>query len=110
MGLESTYQTFWRRCVRNLVVGTGLSIIPAGAFYFFVLPYSPQQWMVLAVLGVLDLLIFLPLDIAVLKWTLRDVRNACTELETQNTPSGAEASEETVRKGLVALLDAPRRV
>src|SRR3954466_2119843 len=99
MGLESTYQAFWRRCVRNLVTGTALSIVPAGAFYFFVFPYTTGQLAVLAALGTLDLLIFLPLDIAVLKWTLRDVAAAVKP----------QADHDKRLEGLAALLDAPRR-
>ncbi|HTK95767.1 MAG TPA: hypothetical protein VL382_09020, partial [Terriglobales bacterium] len=71
MGLGKTYPEFWRQCVRNLLLGTALSIIPAGAFYFFVFPYTARQLAVLAVLGGLDLLLFFPVDVLVLKWTLR---------------------------------------
>jgi len=100
MAQENLFPEFYRKCVRNMMVGTALSIVPAGAFYFFVLPYSPQQWAVLAVLGVLDLLIFFPVDVAVLKWTLRDVQRAFE-------PGADEAAK---LAGLKAALDAPRRV
>lgn len=111
MDATQRFSEFYQRCRRNLVIGTALSIVPAGAFYFFVFPYTPKQLAALAVLGVLDLLIFLPLDIAVLRWTLRDVAAACKKLERQRTQSGGESAEKTVlTKGLAAALDAPRRV
>jgi|GEM_PF-6420447 len=100
MAQENLFPEFYRKCVHNMMVGTALSIVPAGAFYFFVLSYSTQQWAALAVLGVLDLLIFFPVDVAVLKWTLRDVQRAFE-------PGAEEAAK---RAGLVAALDAPRRV
>jgi adenylate cyclase len=74
--MAQSFQQFYRRCVRNMAIGTALSIVPAGAFYFFVFPYTARQLGVLAVLGALDLLIFFPVDMAVLKWTLRDVAKA----------------------------------
>ena len=100
MALENLFPEFYRRCVRNMAIGTALSIVPAGAFYFFVFPYSPRQWAALAVLGVLDLLIFFPLDVMVLRWTLRDVRHAFEP----------DADEGAKRAGLKAALEAPRRV
>jgi adenylate cyclase len=91
------YPTFFRTCVRNLLLGTALSTLPAAAFYFFVFSYTQRQLAVLLVLGVVDLLLFLPLDIAILRWTLRPVQRA---LEP-------EASEEDRRRGLARLLDSP---
>src|SRR4051812_49014564 len=100
MADENIFPAFFRKCVRNMLIGTALSIVPAGAFYRFVFQYSGQQWAVLALLGVLDLLVFFPLDIAVLRWTLRDVKLALD-------PGADEAMK---RAGLVAVLEAPRRV
>src|SRR4051812_16197655 len=100
MGLESTYHEFWRRCVRNLVVGTALSIVPAGAFYLSLFPYSPRQMLALGLLGTLDILIFLPLDILTLKWTLREVAHGSRD----------DADRDERSEALAALLDAPRRV
>jgi len=100
MGLGKTYPEFWRQCVRNLLLGTALSIIPAGAFYFFVFPYTARQLAVLAVLGGLDLLLFFPVDVLVLKWTLRAAERAFAP----------GAGEEARSAGLKALLDAPKRV
>jgi len=100
MAQENPFPEFYRKCVRNMLVGTALSIVPAGAFYFFIFPYSAQQLAALAVIGVLDLLVFFPLDLVVLRWTLRDVRGAFEP----------EADEAAKRAGLAAALDAPRRV
>ena len=74
-----TYRAFYRRAVRNLLLGTALSILPAGAFYFFVFPYTPAQLGMLAVLAVIDLAAFLPLDILILKHYLKPVARAFEE-------------------------------
>ena len=91
------YEPFLRRSVRNLLVGTALSTVPAAAFYFFVFPYTQRQLMVLLALGTVDLLAFLPLDIAILRWSLRPVRSA---LEPG-------ATHEEKRRGMARLLDSP---
>jgi adenylate cyclase len=100
MAQGNPFPEFYRLCVRNMLKGTLLSIVPAGAFYFFVFPYNAQQLAALGVLGVLDLLIFFPVDIAVLRWSLRDVKRAFE-------PGADDAAK---RAGLIAALDAPRRV
>jgi adenylate cyclase len=128
---SKTFSEFYRTCVRNLVIGTALSIVPAGAFYFFVFPYTPKQLAVLAVLGLLDLLIFLPLDLAVLRWTLRDVEKALAFMSSAKAGSASPLTGDAARKdrssradatvktaarsnvldrGLAAALGAPRRV
>jgi class 3 adenylate cyclase len=94
------YPQFERQCVRNLLAGTALSILPAGAFYFFVFPFTARQLGILATLGILNLAAFMPLDIWLLKWTLRPVKAALAE----------GASEDAARRGLVRLLDSPRLV
>jgi hypothetical protein len=73
------YPQFERQCVRNLLAGTALSILPAGAFYFFVFPFTARQLGILATLGILNLAAFMPLDIWLLKWTLRPVKAALAE-------------------------------
>jgi class 3 adenylate cyclase len=94
------YPAFFRRAVRNLIVGTLLSVLPAGAFYFSTYDYTEHQFLVLCVLGLLDLAIFLPLDIAILRWRLAPAKAALVP----------EASAEQVRAGMVRLLDSPREV
>lgn len=105
---QNPYTEFHTRCVRNLLAGTAMSILPAGAFYFFVFPYTPWQLGVLLALGLLDLLLFLPLDLAILKWSLQPVREAFAAL------AGAEAEKparaDVLRRGMERLLDAPRLV
>src|SRR5688572_25033135 len=91
------YEQFLRRSVRNLLAGTALSTLPAAAFYFFVFPYTERQLMVLLMLGTVDLLAFLPLDIAILRWSMAPVRRA---LEP-------DATHEEKRRGMARLLDAP---
>src|SRR4051812_50183633 len=99
MAQGNPFPEFYRLCVRNMLKGTLLSIVPAGAFYFFVFPYNAQQLAALGILGVLDLLIFFPVDIAVLRWSLRDVKRAFEP----------DADDAAKRAGLIAALDAPRR-
>jgi len=98
MAQENVYGGFYRRCVRNLVVGTALSIVPAGMFYLFVFPYTPRQLAVLGALGFVDLLLFLPLDMLVLRWTLRPVAEACAEISGPKGP-GDEGSPDAALKG-----------
>src|SRR5687767_1702947 len=91
------YEQFLRRCVRNLLAGTALSTLPAAAFYLFVFPYTQRQLLVLLVLGTVDLLAFLPLDIVILRWSMQPVRRALN----------GDASHEEKRRGMARLLDAP---
>jgi adenylate cyclase len=91
------YEQFLRRCVRNLLVGTALSTVPAAAFYFFVFPYTERQLMVLLLLGVIDLLAFLPLDIAILRWSLQPVGRALAP----------DAGRKERQGGMARLLDSP---
>jgi adenylate cyclase len=94
------YPAFFRRSVRNLMVGTLLSVLPAGAFYFSTYPYTQRQFIILCVLGLLDLAMFLPVDIAILRWRLRPVQDAFAP----------EVPPQQLRAGLARLLDAPREV
>src|SRR5258706_5493822 len=73
------YTQFFRRCLRYLALGTALSIVPAGAFYFFTFDYTRWQLAMLCVLGITDLAIFFPLDVLILRWSLAPVRRACVE-------------------------------
>ncbi|MBI2677838.1 MAG: HAMP domain-containing protein [Candidatus Koribacter versatilis] len=116
MAEGNLFPAFYRRCIRNLVAGTALSIVPAGAFYLFVFPYTPEQLAVLGVLGFVDLLLFLPLDILILRWTLRPVAAAWAELSGPKGPIHQEppdagqkprSSTEVLRRGMERLLDAP---
>src|SRR5574341_201562 len=97
---SGSYPAFFRCSVRNLMVGTLLSVLPAGAFYFSTYPYTQRQFLILCGLGLLDLALFLPVDIAILRWRLRPVQKAMRD----------EASSEQMRAGVARLLDAPREV
>ncbi|HXZ29523.1 MAG TPA: adenylate/guanylate cyclase domain-containing protein [Terriglobales bacterium] len=97
---SSLYRDFYRRARRNLLLGTALSVLPGAAFYFFVFSYSWRQLGVLAVLAFADLAAFLPLDIAILRASLRPVEHALAE----------GASQEARQRGLARLLDSPRLV
>lgn len=97
---SGAYPAFFRRAVRNLMVGTLLSVLPAGAFYFSTYPYTQRQFLILCVLGLLDLALFLPVDIAILRWRLTPVQQALLP----------DASPEQMRAGVARLLDAPREV
>lgn len=94
---SSLYPDFYRRARRNLVLGTALSVLPGAAFYFFVFSYTWRQLGVLAVLALVDLAAFLPLDVAILRWSLGPVKRALA----------AEATPEAKPHGLARLLDSP---
>ena len=64
---SSLYSAFVRRSVRNVMVGTLLSVLPAGAFYFSTYPYTQRQFLILCGLGLADLAMFLPLDLRILR-------------------------------------------
>ncbi len=94
------FHHFFRRCVLNSVVGTALSIVPAGAFYAFTFTYTPRQLAIIAVLGLLDLASFLPIDLWILRRLMAPVALALA-------PNSAL---EERRRGLARLLDSPRLV
>src|SRR5258706_2207499 len=83
------YTQFFRRCLRYLALGTALSIVPAGAFYFFTFDYTRWQLAMLCVLGITDLAIFFPLDVLILRWSLTPVRRACVEAAEPAPPFSA---------------------
>ena len=66
-----TYREFARRAVRNYLVGTLVSVVPAFAFYSLAFEYSPEQLTVLAQLAVPALGFLLTVDILVLRVLLR---------------------------------------
>ncbi len=94
------YPDFERRAIRALLTGTALAIVPGGAFYVFAFSYTPRQLVILCVLAFLDLAAFVPLDIFLLRATLRPVRAAFA-------PKSTLADR---RLGLARLLDSPRLV
>ena len=91
------FDQLFRASRRNMLVGTLLSIAPAGAFYYFVFPYTARQLAILGLLAALDLLALLPVDIFVLYRTLAPVLRALD----------ADASSEARMAGMRRLLDAP---
>jgi class 3 adenylate cyclase len=91
------FADLYRACRKNLLTGTLLSIAPAAAFYYFVFPYTARQLAILGFLAFVDLVALLPIDLAVLRWSLQPVKLA---LEPK-------ASAEIRREGLRRLLDAP---
>jgi class 3 adenylate cyclase len=97
---SGVYPAFFRRAVRNMVVGTLLSVLPAGAFYFSTYSYTQRQFLILCALGLVDLALFLPLDIAILRRQLTPVRQALAP----------EATSQQMRTGMARLLDSPREV
>jgi len=69
-----TYHEFERRAVRNYVVGTLASVVPAFAFYSVAFEYTPEQLTVLAQLAVPGLGLLLAVDILALRALLRPIR------------------------------------
>lgn len=94
---SSLYRDFYRRARRHLLLGTALSVLPGAAFYFFVFSYTGRQLAILALLALVDLAAFLPLDVAILRRSLRPVERALA----------AGASPEEKQRGLARLLDSP---
>jgi len=84
-------------CRRNMLMGTLLSIAPAAAFYYFVFPYTARQLAILGALALLDILALLPIDMLVLRSSLRPVQRALA----------ADAGADELRLGLRRLLDTP---
>ena len=70
------YPDFERRAVRALVIGTILALLPGGAFYAFAFSYTPRQLTIVCLLAAVAVAAFLPLDVLLLRATLRPVRNA----------------------------------
>jgi len=99
-GDSDFFSRFVSACVRNMALGTALSIVPAAVFYFFVFTYTPRQFLILGLLGVFDLAFFFPLDVAILRISLAPVRAACLP----------GATLEDRRRGLARLIDSPRLV
>ncbi len=94
------YPAFERRAIRALLIGTALAMVPGAAFYAFAFSYTPRQLTIICVLALLGIAAFLPLDVLLLRATLRPVRDAFA-------PNATLAQK---RLGLARLLDCPRLV
>ncbi len=94
------YPDFERRCVRALLIGTALAMIPGAALYAFAFSYTPRQLTIVCVLALLGIAAFLPFDVLLLRATLRPVRAAFEP--------GATLADKRI--GLARLLDCPRMV
>lgn len=91
------FRTFFHRCVRHLLLGTAVSVIPAAGFYLVTMPFTTGQMPVVLALGALTLAIVLPLDLWLLRRTLAPIAGA---LE-------ANASRNAILRGYARLLDLP---
>ena len=94
------YPAFERRAIRALLIGTALAMVPGAAFYAFAFSYTPRQLAIICALALFGIAAFLPLDILLLRATLRPVRHAFA-------PNATLAQK---RLGLARLLDSPRLV
>ena len=94
------YPDFERRAIRALLAGTGLAMVPGAAFYAFAFSYTTRQLAIVCILALLGIAAFLPLDVLLLRATLRPVRDAFAP----------NASLVQKRLGLARLLDSPRLV
>jgi class 3 adenylate cyclase len=66
----------WWLAVRNFLMGTLISVVPAVAFYSAAFEYTPEQLRLLSVLGTSGAVFFLLLDLGILALVLRPVRAA----------------------------------
>ncbi len=87
------YQQFWRRAVRNLLLGVVVSIVPGFAFYYLAFDYTPEQLRLLAWLAIPGVAAFLTIDLLLLAVVLRPLRRAMS----------AAASEADVQRGIERL-------
>lgn len=94
------YADFERRAVRALLIGTALSIIPGVAFFALAFSYTLRQLSIVCILAALDIAAFIPVDVFLLRLTLRPARDAFAP--------GATLVQK--RLGLARLLDSPRFV
>lgn len=95
-----THREFWRRAVRNYLLGTLVSVVPAFAFYALAFDYSPRQLRLLLELAPAGVVTFLAVDLLLLRWLLEPVGRALP----------AEAGPDEVRQGLERLLSLPSLV
>lgn len=91
------FRAFFRRCVRHLLLGTAVSVIPAAGFYLVTMPFTTGQMPVVLALGALTLAIVLPLDLWLLRRTLAPIAGALEE----------NASRNSILRGYARLLDLP---
>jgi class 3 adenylate cyclase len=73
--LSQDYSRLWFRAVRNLLLGSLISILPAFAFYTAAFHYTPRQFRILLVtVFPLSTLASLALDVALNRWYLAAFR------------------------------------
>ena len=86
-------------CRRNLLVGTALSVVPAGVYYLAVFPFDERQISILIVLGLIDIAFVVPIDLLLLRRDLSPVQPVFS----------AASNSGTMQTALVKLIDLPRR-
>lgn len=92
-----TYREFWWRSVRNFLLGTLIAIVPAFAFYSLAFNYTSRQLAILLRLAAVGVAVLLTVDLSVLRWTLRPIRQVMAP----------NPSPESVRRGVERLLSLP---
>lgn len=92
-----TFHRFFHRCVRHLLLGTAVSVIPAAGFYLVTMPFTTGQMPVVLALGALTLAIVLPMDIWLLRRTLAPIAGALQP----------DAPRTAILRGYARLLDLP---
>jgi len=79
------FRHLWRRTVRNEILGSAISVLPAMIFYNAAFSYTATQFMALLKVSPLPVISFLAVDLALNWWYLAPFRHL-----TKLTPSATE--------------------
>lgn len=71
---ENLYREFWRASVRNLLLGSAISLLPASAFYYVAFSYTERQVKVLLLIAPIMIGVFLLVDLSLNRLYLAPVR------------------------------------
>ena len=68
------FRRLWRRTVRNEILGSAISVLPAMIFYDAAFSYTAAQFKILLIIAPLPVLAFLVVDLALNWWYLSPFR------------------------------------
>jgi class 3 adenylate cyclase len=84
VNLTGDYRRLWRRTIRNEIIGSAISVLPAMIFYNAAFSYTAAQFKALLKVAPLPVIAFLVVDLALNWWYLAPYRRLLTSASPAN--------------------------
>lgn len=83
MPKPNVFEPLWRAGIRNLILGSAISVLPAFAFYYVAFSYTSEELSILLLLAPIPIATFLAVDLGLNRLYLAPVR----QIDTEGRPS-----------------------